>query len=267
MEKLVVLGTGRAMVTKCYNTCFTLFDGQEHLLVDAGGGNGIMTQLEQAAIPYTSIKNAFLSHCHTDHVLGMVWMIRKVTTMMLSNKYHDIFTIYSHAEAINSLKTLCHATLVPSMINLFGNRVRFVAIDDGETAQVGAYALTFFSIHSKKMMQFGFSTQLLNGKKLAFMGDEPLHPLCHLHAQNSDWLLHEAFCLYEDRERFRPYEKHHSTVREACQNAATLGAKNIILWHTEDSQLSKRRMLYTQEGKPFFNGNILVPDDLDEIAL
>ena len=39
MEKLIVLGTGNAGATRCYNTCFILLDGKEPLLVDAGGGN------------------------------------------------------------------------------------------------------------------------------------------------------------------------------------------------------------------------------------
>ena len=38
MEKLIVLGTGNATVTKCYNTCFALKKENEYLLVDAGGG-------------------------------------------------------------------------------------------------------------------------------------------------------------------------------------------------------------------------------------
>ena len=41
MRKLTMLGTGNAMVTKCYNTCFyvTLDDGAL-FLTDAGGGTG-----------------------------------------------------------------------------------------------------------------------------------------------------------------------------------------------------------------------------------
>lgn len=39
--KIIMLGTGNAMVTKCYNTCFVMSDGTDYLLVDAGGGNGI----------------------------------------------------------------------------------------------------------------------------------------------------------------------------------------------------------------------------------
>lgn len=34
--ELIMLGTGNAMVTRCYNTCFVLSSGEEYFLVDAG---------------------------------------------------------------------------------------------------------------------------------------------------------------------------------------------------------------------------------------
>ena len=48
MERLIMLGTGNALVTRCYNTCFAIQDDDEYFLVDAGGGNGIMRQLQDA---------------------------------------------------------------------------------------------------------------------------------------------------------------------------------------------------------------------------
>ena len=65
----------------------------------------------------------------------------------------------------------------------------------------------------------------------------------------------------------KPYEKHHSTVREASELAQTLNIKNLILYHTEEKNLSHRKKLYTDEAKQYFNGNIFVPDDLEEYRL
>ena len=42
-------------------------------------------------------------------------------------------------------------------------------------------------------------------------GTLPFNPLCREYAQDVDWLMHEAFCTYADRERFQPYEKNHAT--------------------------------------------------------
>ncbi len=38
-DYITMLGTGNALATRCYNTCFTLHGKKGVLLVDAGGGN------------------------------------------------------------------------------------------------------------------------------------------------------------------------------------------------------------------------------------
>ena len=74
---ITMLGTGNALVTRCYNTCFTLHSmGGALMLVDAGGGNGILTQLERAGIQREDITDLFVTHAHTDHLLGCIWMMR-----------------------------------------------------------------------------------------------------------------------------------------------------------------------------------------------
>lgn len=87
------------------------------------------------------------------------------------------------------------------------------------------------------------------------------------YAKNSDWLLSEAFCLYEERAIFKPYEKHHSTVKDSCELATQLNVKNLILWHSEDKTLPKRKELYSNEGKQYYKGTLLVPNDLEVITL
>lgn len=74
---ITMLGTGNALATRCYNTCFTLrcLDGSA-LMVDAGGGNGVLTQLERAGMRCEDIHDLFVTHAHTDHLLGCVWMMR-----------------------------------------------------------------------------------------------------------------------------------------------------------------------------------------------
>ena len=96
MEKLNILGTGFAMATKCYNTCFTISDEQEYFLVDAGGGNTILTNLEKSNILISKIHNMFISHTHNDHILGSVWIIRAVAQGILNNKYEGNFTFHLH---------------------------------------------------------------------------------------------------------------------------------------------------------------------------
>ena len=66
---------------------------------------------------------------------------------------------------------------------------------------------------------------------------------------------------------FRPYEKHHSTVADACRLAQFMEVKNLVLYHTEDKNIRDRKALYIQEGREFFHGSLYVPEDLEEIEL
>lgn len=79
--------------------------------------------------------------------------------------------------------------------------------------------------------------------------------------------MHEAFCLYSEREIFKPYEKNHSTVKDACEIAEKLCIKNLILYHTEDKNLKNRENLYKSEGEKYFSGNLFIPNDLDVIEI
>lgn len=70
MRKLILLGTGNAMVTKCFNTCFALNIDDEYFLVDAGGGNGILAQLEKAQIDMTK-SITYLLHMRIQTMLSV----------------------------------------------------------------------------------------------------------------------------------------------------------------------------------------------------
>ena len=265
--KLIMLGTGNAMVTKCYNTCFALVDGERTFLTDAGGGNTIMARIEQAGIKYQSIHDMFVTHSHTDHVLGVVWVIRKIAALMRQDKYDGEFHIYCHAPLVDTIQTLCDLTLAKKFGSLVGERILLHAVADGETITVMDRQITCFDIGSTKQLQYGYSIHCEGGYVLTCLGDEPYTEVSRKYVEGVDWLLCEAFCMYRDRERFQPYEKHHSTVKDAAQLGEQLGVKNMVLYHTEDSALDKRKTDYTNEAKEYYRGNVYVPDDLEEIEV
>ena len=87
MEELYVFGIGNAQANRCYNTCFAIKDGDEYFMVDAGGGNGILRILEDMDVDLCHIHNIFVTHEHTDHIMGIVWMVRMVAAAMKKGKY------------------------------------------------------------------------------------------------------------------------------------------------------------------------------------
>ncbi|MBE5802091.1 MAG: MBL fold metallo-hydrolase [Clostridiales bacterium] len=267
MERLHVLGTGNAAVTRCYNTCFTIQVGEEHILCDAGGGNGILRQLEDAGITLGSIHHFIITHAHCDHLLGAVWLLRMIGTAMNAGKYDGRLRIYCHRTVSEGLRAMAALMLPAKICALFDERILFLATEDGVQREMLGRSVTFFDIGSTKMLQFGFTMTLADGRKLCCMGDEPFNPDCREQVEGSAWLLSEAFCLYSQRERFKPYEKHHSTVLDACRLAQELDIPHLVLWHTEDKNLPDRRQLYTLEGRQAYTGDLYVPDDLDVIEL
>ena len=265
--KLTILGTGNAKVTKCYNTCFVLNKDKEYFMIDGGGGNTILKQLEDAGISWKEISTIFVTHKHIDHLLGIIWMLRMYCQGMARGQFGGEVTIYGHDEVISLLKQMAEMLLTPKETKFIGDKVHLEEVKDGEDRTIMGHRVTFFDILSTKAKQFGFTMHLKNGKKFTCAGDEPYNPECKPYVEGSQWLLHEAFCLYGDRERFQPYEKHHSTVKEACELAESLSIPNLVLWHTEDKNLSHRKELYTAEGKEYYHGNLLIPDDGEIIKL
>lgn len=267
MSKVIMLGTGNAMCTRCYNTCFFLQTNQGALMVDAGGGNGIFKQLYRAGIGFEQIHHLFVTHVHTDHIMGVVWLIRKISPMMYRGKYDGTLTIYCHDEVKHAIEEMCRLMIPAKICDAIGKTIILQEVVDGETVRIEDMDVTFFNVCSDKTKQFGFAATLPDGKRVVCHGDEPYHERNAQYARECDWFLCEAFCLYTDREQFRPYEKHHSTAIDAGATAQELGVKNLLLYHTEDTRLATRRALYTAEAARSYSGNIFVPDDLETVQL
>ena len=237
MNKITMLGTGSATVSHIYNTCFVLSTATTRLLVDAGGGNGILTQLRKVGLPISDIHHLFVTHAHTDHVLGVIWVIRMVAQC---KGYEGHLHVYGNDKVMKVVRTIIDMILAKKQLSKVGERVVF---------------------------QYGFRAQLPDSTVVACLGDEPYNPLNRPYIEHADWMMCEAFCLYADRDTFKPYEKCHSTALDAGRLAAELGVKNLILYHTEEKTLSTRKESYTKEAAENFKGKIVVPDDLEEISL
>ncbi len=236
MNQITMLGTGNATVSQIYNTCFLLKTSSTLMLVDAGGGNGILAQLMKV------------------------------------------------------IKTIIDMILAKKQLAKVAERVVFHQLEDGDCFEVGDMKLECFDIQSTKEKQFGFRAELPGNSEnnvsedhtasdhassdesgkplvLACLGDEPYNEQNRRYIVGADWMMCEAFCLYADRDTFKPYEKCHSTALDAGKLAEELGVKNLILYHTEEKTLANRKENYTREAAENFKGRIFVPDDLEVIEL
>lgn len=268
--QITMLGTGNATVSQIYNTCFVLQTPSTLMLVDAGGGNGILAQLKKVNVRISDIHHLFVTHAHTDHVLGVIWVIRMVAQC---KGYEGLLHVYGNDKVMKVIKTIIDMILAKKQLAKVAERVVFHQLEDGDCFEVGDMKLECFDIQSTKEKQFGFRAEFPSSDEsdkplvLACLGDEPYNEQNRRYIVGADWMMCEAFCLYADRDTFKPYEKCHSTALDAGKLAEELGVKNLILYHTEEKTLANRKENYTREAAENFKGRIFVPDDLEVIEL
>ena len=58
-----------------------------------------------------------------------------------------------------------------------------------------------------------------------------------------------------------------NTARRLKELAQELQVKNLLLWHTEDKNIRKRKSVNIKEAKKYYKGNVYVPYDREIIEL
>lgn len=265
-EKIIMLGTGNGGTVNLYNTCFVIQNNDGNFLIDTGGSIELIKILEKCGIDYKTIKNIFISHSHTDHILGVFWYFKKISRLIMHKQITEKINIYCNDVVYEAIKGVAKYILPNKLMDAIYTGVNFIIVQDGDMHNINGIEYKFFDIQAKGTKQFGFESTI-NGKKLMFLGDETLNPVLYDRVKDSEYVMHEAFCLDSEENIFHAYEKNHSTVKSACEVMNKLNVKNLILYHTEESHEKDRKYLYTEEGKEFFKGNLIVPNDLEIIDI
>ena len=110
MDRLTALGTGNAAVTRCYNTCFLLDLPQGYLLCDAGAQRH-PKPAGKAGVDLAQIHHLILTHAHSDHLLGAVWVVRMVAAAMNAGRYEGELTIWCDPSVREGLCQMARITL------------------------------------------------------------------------------------------------------------------------------------------------------------
>ena len=265
MAKIKMLGTGHGFVFDIYNTCFLLENDNKFLLVDTGGGAEIVRRLKHFNVELKDVHNIFVSHCHTDHILGLMWMLKRMSKLFVSEKYEGKLNIYCNSEVAEAIPSIYSHLFPASRVEAITKYIDMHILSDGEEFETIGLKFKAIDTMAKKNSLLGFEVDI-NNKRLCFLGDEECNPEIYEKIRNADYVMHEAFCLDSEKEIFKPYEKKHSTVKSVCEKMNKLNIKNLVLYHTEESHENKKE-LYIEEGKQYFDNNIIVPVDLEVIEI
>ena len=263
MTRLLMLGTGNGGVTKLYNTCFVIQNSHGNFLVDTGGSVEIINRLKHFDLSIENINSIFISHQPMDHILGFIWIYKKL--IKINPESGLKINVYCNDKVYEAITGVVKLIIPQNLINLVSPMLNFYIVNDNETININGVDYTFFDIKARGDKQYGFECRLSN-KRFIFLGDETINEELYSKIENADYVTHEAFCLDSEETIFKAYEKNHATVKAICERLNNLNIKNLILYHTEETH-PNRQILYTQEGKKYFDGNLLVPNDLDIIEI
>ena len=266
--KINILGTGYGMASNCYNTCFTIEKNQKHFLIDSGGGNTLLNNLNKMKIPAENINAVFISHTHIDHILGVLWLIRYILPKYYKKHIVEPITLYGNKKVISCLRILIENLMPPDFLDLIDNKIILKTVNNNDKYMILGNEVVFFDTYAKKDLQYGFSMKFDEDKKFTFIGDEYCKNHTKKYINNSTWLFADAYMCGEEAEKYNPMRRHcHSSVKYISTIANELNVKNLILSHTVDNNLKVRKSTFSEDSKKYFFGNIFIPDDLETILM
>ena len=266
MSKLIMLGTGSGFNKYFYNTCFVINHDNKNFLIDTGGSQEIYYRLLEKNIELTEIHDIFISHSHTDHILGLIWLFKAFAASGMLEKIQKL-NIYCNQSVCDAIKGICNYTLSNRIIEKLKKYLHFIIIKPGDKLNIIGLDFTFFDSYDAGNNLTCFETNI-DGKSLVFLGDATCNLKNYEILKNKDYVMHEAFCLDKDADIFKPYEKHHSTVKSTCDCFKDFNIKNLILYHTIDDYEESRKEKYLEEAKMCdYKGNVIVPEDMEEIVI
>lgn len=102
------------------------------------------------------------------------------------------------------------------------------------------------------------------GRKICYTGDtRPIEGRISDIAGGADLLIHDA--TFDDRDRERAEEVHHSTAGEAGAAAQALGVRTLALVHISPRYTSTAS--HIEDAKRFYSGEVIAPTDLTMIEI
>ncbi len=289
--KLIFLGTGQAIPTpKRNHTAILLSYENENLLFDCG--EGTQRQMRKTKIHPCKITRLFITHWHSDHVLGIPGILQ---TLQLSN-YNKTLYIYGPKGTKKFMKKIMSIFVKVGKIKI---QVREINQPEtvletkkfkitAETMIHGTPALAYSFIEKEKLRinkqklaklklpeRSPLLKKLAEGKNIKIKGkiikassltykqpnkkitiilDTKENKNAYALAKNSDLLICES--TYSNKEKDLAEKYKHLTSEQAANIAKKSGSKKLILTHISQRYEKNYKKLLQQAKKIFKNTTI-----------
>jgi len=227
---LTILGSSAAVPTASRNTTAHVLNAHERFyLIDCGEGTQL--QIRRNRIPLGNIQQVFISHLHSDHLLGIYGYLS--TLSLLGRK--AALNLYGPADLENIISG--HFSRVPDTL-LFP--LNFTAltetglklIHEDKAVEVWSFPVRHrtptwgFFFREKTRTPEGHSAY---GRSYAYCSDTLFDPGLSRFFMGCDLLYHEA--TYSEAHRKRAFSTTHSTAAQAGEMARLCKAGQLIIGH------------------------------------
>ena len=268
--RITLLGTGAPPPTLDRFGPSTLVEvGDQKFIFDAG--RGAMQRLHQLAIPFAEVTGLFLTHHHSDHVVGFtdLWLTGWIGRPW--GKRQTPLRVWGPEGTRQMMQHLSLAFAVDLRVRSRSYPIEGATLDTTEIAEglISAHngvTVTAFEVDhgGEDLPAFGYRIDY-QGHSAVLSGDTTFNENLICHAQGVDLLVHEvtaaAGSAAESPEQLRRIGNNHTTPEQAGQVFARAKPKLAVYNHlllfggaTAEDLMPATRKLYS--------GPLIVGEDL-----
>lgn len=239
--KVTLLGTGAPPPVLDRFGPSTLVQAGEHwLLFDAG--RGVLQRLFQIRAPIKDVRNLFLTHLHSDHIVGIpdFWL-----TGWHFTKREEPLRVWGPRGTKSMMENLDRAFDFDIRIRLHDDQgspqgivVDATDIAEGFVFEEGGVKVTAFEVdHAPVKPAFGYRVDFA-GRSVVLSGDTRFSENLVRHAEGVDVVIHEVISLERllragmERERAQRIVNHHVTPEQAGEIFSRVKPRLAVYSHT-----------------------------------
>ncbi len=270
--KVILLGTGTpAPIMERFGPSILVQAGSEVLLFDAG--RGCLQRLQQLKISYDKINALFLTHLHSDHIVGLpdLWL-----TGWLTSKRKIPLILFGPTGTADMIKYLQMAYAYDIRIRIEDDKAleegsKFIVneIQQGTIYEKNGVRVVAFEVdHYPVIPAFGYRIEYM-GHSVVLSGDTRYSENLIKFAKGTDLLIHEVVIAPDTLSKSDPKYSilaHHTTTEQACKVFSMVKPKLAAYSHIAKlyGQTEEEIMKRT---KANYSGPVIMGEDLMSFSI